>query len=47
MQNVGRHNYIGETPTEARAAYRGRLMLYALLFATLGLFAAIYLYSLS
>ena len=41
------HHYIEETPTEARAAYSGRLVLYALLFATLGAFAVIYLYSLS
>ena len=46
MSNM-EHQYIEETPTEARAAYSGRLVLYVLLFATLGAFAVIYLYSLS
>ena len=46
MQNVGNHNYIDETPTEARAAFSGRLVLYGLMFAALGamaVFAIIYL----
>ena len=41
------HHYIEETPTEARAAYSGRLVLYGLMFSTLAAFAVIYLYSLS
>jgi hypothetical protein len=46
MQNVGKHNYIDETPTEARAAFSGRLVLYGLMFGALGamgVFAIIYL----
>jgi hypothetical protein len=46
MQNVGKH-YIDETPTEARAAFSGRLVLYGLMFGTLGamgVFAIAYLY---
>jgi hypothetical protein len=41
------HHYIDETPAEARAANTGRVVLYTLLFVTLGLFGIIYLYSLS
>ena len=46
MSNL-EHHYLLETPTEARAAFSGRLVLYGLLFSTLGAFAVIYLYSLS
>ena len=49
MQNVGNH-YIDETPNEARAAYSGRLVLYGLMFGTLGvigIFAIVYLYFLA
>jgi hypothetical protein len=35
MQNVG-SQYIDETSIEARAAFRGRLVLYGLMFGTLG-----------
>ena len=45
MQNVGKHNYIDETPTEARAAFSGRLVLYGLMFGAtgaMGVFAIIY-----
>jgi hypothetical protein len=46
MPNVGNH-YIDETSIEARAAFSGRLVLYGLIFGTLGamgVFAIIYLY---
>lgn len=46
MSNL-EHHYIDETPNEARAAHSGRLVLYGLLFSTLGAFAIIYLYSLA
>jgi hypothetical protein len=46
MQNVG-NRYLDETPIEARAAFSGRLVLYGLMFGTLGamgVFAIIYMY---
>jgi hypothetical protein len=46
MQNVGNH-YINETSIEARAAFSGRLVLYGLMFGTLGaigVFVIVYLY---
>ena len=49
MQNVGNH-YLDETSIEARAAFSGRLLLYWLMFGTLGamgVFAIIYLYFLA
>jgi hypothetical protein len=45
MQTAGRH-YIDETPMEARAAFSRRLVLYGLMFGTLGamgVFAIVYL----
>jgi len=46
MSNL-EHHYIDETSNEAHAADSGQRVLYGLLFATLGAFAVIYLYSLS
>lgn len=46
MQNVGNH-YLDETPIEARAKFSGRLVLYGLMFGTLGaigVFVIVYLY---
>jgi hypothetical protein len=49
MQNVGNH-YLDETPIEVRAKFSGRLVLYGLMFGTLGamgVFAIIYMYFLA
>lgn len=46
MSNL-QHHYLLETPTEARAAFSGRLVLYGLMFGilgALGVYAIVYLH---